>query len=46
MIDDETADNFRGAVRTRYGKKAWGKIKHELKTAMDNHATRLNNGID
>lgn len=42
-VDDETADNFRGAVRGKYGngKEAWGKIKKELKVAMDDRANIL-----
>lgn len=43
-VDDETADNFRDAVRSRYGKEAWGKIKQELKTALDNRAEILKGG--
>lgn len=43
-VDNITGDNFRDAVRAKYGKKAWGKIRQELKNAMDNHAARLNNG--
>lgn len=40
-VDEETANNFREAVRSRYGKDSWGKIKLELKTALDNHANNI-----
>ena len=41
IIDDETADEFREAVRTRYGKEAWGKIKSELEGSMKKRAEEL-----
>lgn len=45
LIDDETADNFRAAVRSCHGKNAWGHIKKELKVALDNHANMIMRNI-
>jgi hypothetical protein len=41
VVDDDIAENFRGAVRSKYGNKAHGKMKQEIKLALNNHAKTI-----
>ncbi len=41
VVDAETADNFRQAVRYRWGDDIWGKIQDEHKKALDERAKKL-----
>lgn len=41
VIDIDTANSFRKAVRHRWGNDAWGKMQEEHKKALDERAKKL-----